>query len=324
VKRLAILVTGSLMLAGIVPFHTVTGTQAQGMAGAMPETVTVLVGSGQAGVSSGSWLGFSPKYVDITVGDTVVFKLNDSLEPHTVTFGPMSQLKALVNSFVVPVMQKNGPPQVAVNSQAAMPTPGHTYDGTGLANSGFMAKAGQTWKLTFTKAGTYHYICLVHGPSMTGVVIVHPALAPMGKTWMVQAGDGQIAGSDQANTTTEDQFYPRHITIHVGDTVEWIGGFHTITFGPDAMLTQLEKNLVVTVPQASGAPKLMLNTKITTPAGGPTYDGMGFVNSGILAFSQPPNSKVPPSFKLTFTATGTFAYDCLIHPHMDGTVTVVK
>ncbi len=323
-KRIMALAVTGLILAGIAPFHAVTGSHAQAMTGAKPATVTVLVGSGQAGVSSGSWLGFSPKYIDITVGDTVVFKMNDSLEPHTVSFGPMAELKKLNQDFLVPVMQKNGPPLIQVSSQAAMPTAGHTYDGTGLANSGFMAKPGQTWKLTFTKAGNFQYICLVHGPAMNGTVVVHPAAAPMGKTWIVQAGDGQLAGNDQANTTMEDQFYPRHLTIHVGDTVEWIGIIHTVTFGPDSMLTQIEKNLVVPVPQPNGPPKLMLNPKITTPAGGPTYDGTGFVNSGVLVFEAPPNSKAPPSFKLTFTAAGTFAYDCLMHPDMDGTVTVVQ
>jgi plastocyanin len=36
----------------------------------------------------------------------------------------------------------------------------------------------------------------------------------------------------------------------------------------------------------------------------------------------PPNSKAPPSFKLTFTTAGMYGYDCLIHPGMDGTIVV--
>ena len=64
------------------------------------------------------------------------------------------------------------------------------------------------------------------------------------------------------------------------------------------------------------APNLALNPKIAFPSGGPTYDGTGFVNSGILVL---PN---PHTFKLTFTKPGTYTYDCLVHPDMDGTVSV--
>jgi plastocyanin len=136
----------------------------------------------------------------------------------------------------------------------------------------------------------------------------------------VQAGDGQAAGNDPNFVSTADAFYPKHLTIHVGDTVEWIGFFHTVTFGPEAMLAQLEKNLVVPVPQKSGPPMLEFNPKAAFPAGGPTFDGTGFVNSGIL--TAPPTAKAPPSFKLKFTKAGTFTFDCLLHPGMDMSVTV--
>jgi plastocyanin len=140
--------------------------------------------------------------------------------------------------------------------------------------------------------------------------------------YIVQAGDSLAAINDRFNNTTNDSFYPRHLTIHVGDTVEWIGGFHTVTFGPDATRHQLEQNVFVLVPQKSGPPKLVFNSKVAFPSGGSTYNGTGFVNSGVLALNTPPNSKAPPSFKLTFTAAGTFDYDCLVHPGMDGTITV--
>jgi plastocyanin len=158
---------------------------------------------------------------------------------------------------------------------------------------------------------------------MAGAVTVH-SVAPAGPNmWIVQAGDGQAAAADKANVTTNDSFYPKHLTVKVGDTVEWIGGFHTITFGPDAMRTALEKALFIPIPGAAGGPgKLMFNPKIAFPSGGSTYDGTGFVNSGVLALNVPQGSKAPPSFKLKFTKAGTYEYDCLIHPGMDGTITV--
>ncbi len=139
---------------------------------------------------------------------------------------------------------------------------------------------------------------------------------------IIQAGDGPQASNDRTNSTTSDAFAPYALTIHVGDTVQWIGGFHTISFGPDALIKQLQKSFFMPVPQKNGPPILVLNPKISWPSGGSTYNGMGFVNSGILPLNTPPNSKAPPSFKLTFTKAGTYKYYCLVHPGMDGTVTV--
>ena len=66
--------------------------------------------------------------------------------------------------------------------------------------------------------------------------------------------------------------HPQVVALSVGDTITWIGGFRTITFGPDSVRTQLEKNLFVPVPQASGAPKLVFNPKIAFGVRG-TYRG---------------------------------------------------
>jgi plastocyanin len=77
-------------------------------------------------------------------------------------------------------MQKAGPPIIALTSQAALPTRGHTYNGTGFANSGFLYGKGKSWSLTFTKPGTFTYYCLIHytaghpSTAMQGEVIVHP------------------------------------------------------------------------------------------------------------------------------------------------------
>jgi plastocyanin len=158
---------------------------------------------------------------------------------------------------------------------------------------------------------------------MDGYVIVH-ARPAQGKLYIVQAGDGAMAGNDKSNVTSNNAFFPQRLTIHVGDTVEWIGGFHTVAFGPVALRDQLEKQFVMPTPQTSGPPLLVLNSKVAFPSGSHTYNGVGFVSSGILALNAPQNSKAPPTYRLTFTRPGTYEYDCLVHPNMEGSITVLR
>ena len=323
-KRIASLVLISLIVLTVAPALPARAVNGQShVHQVVPPEHTILVGVGQLEVSQGATLGYTPKYLDVTVGDTVTWRSIDELEPHTVSFGPMTLLKDLARKDqFVPIPQQSGPPLLALNPKVALRTPSETYDGMGLANSGLLDK-GKSWSLTFTQPGMYQYICLIHGAGMTGYVIVHPAQPQRSTLYHVMAGDGLRASSDQANTTTNDAFYPLRLTVHVGDTVQWIGGFHTITFGPAAMLKHLEKNLFIPMPQQSGPPLLTLNPKAAFPSGGTTYDGTGFVNSGILVFTVPKGSTAPPSFKLTFTKAGTYAYACMVHPGMDATVVVL-
>ncbi len=313
----------ALIVLSLVPaLQTRAAAGGSSVHAAVPPELTVLVGLGQLEVSQGSQLSYAPKYLDVTVGDTVAWRAIDQLEPHTVSFGPMAMLKDLSRKDqFIPIPQKAGPPMLQLNPKVAFPTPGTTYDGTGFASSGILG-LGKTWTLTFTTLGTYQYICLIHGVVMNGYVVVHPA-PPAGSMHIIQAGDGPQASNDRTNSTTSDAFSPYALTIHVGDTVQWIGGFHTISFGPEALLKQLQKNLFVPMPQTNGPPLLVLNAKVAWPSGGSTYDGTGYVNSGILPLNAPPNAKAPPSYKLTFTKAGTYKYYCLVHPGMDATITVM-
>jgi plastocyanin len=281
-----------------------------------PTTYTVTAGFGDRG---GAANVFAPQVLEIYAGDTVRWKIGGALEPHTVSFGPRALLDKLAAGIIVPVPQKAGPPLIAFNPQVATPTMGHTYSGTGYANSGVLDGKGMSWSLTFTTPGTYHYYCLIHyvpgqpSQSMGGEVIVHPRPAPA-HHYIVAMGSAQ-----DTITNLYDQFNPRHLTIHVGDAVTWIGAFHTVTFGPEAELTQVEQHLIVPVPQKGGPPLLTINPRAALPTGVHTYAGTGWVNSGFLT----PNGNAPAQYTLTFTKAGTFGYDCLIHPGMDGTITVL-
>ena len=45
------------------------------------------------------------------------------------------------------------------------------------------------------------------------------------------------------------------------------------------------------------------------------------MNAGILSNAGGP---LPPSVKITFTKPGTYLYECVIHPKMDGKIIVTK
>jgi plastocyanin len=94
--------------------------------------------------------------ISVSVGTTVTWTNESNNVPHTVTFPVLGQAPPAGPGDLVP------------------PSGGPAYDGTVLTNSGVMSP-GQSYTLTFTKAGTYAYYCLFHdGPTgMIGTVTVH-------------------------------------------------------------------------------------------------------------------------------------------------------
>jgi plastocyanin len=121
---------------------------------------------------------FIPARLAVGVGDTVTWKNDVPGPPHTVTFtsgGP-------VPPFAVPEPQPSGPPVLAFPANVAFPVkPSQNYEGTGYVNSGVMGTApsdpgGTTFSLTFTRAGTFPYVCILHADQgMTGVIEVGAA-----------------------------------------------------------------------------------------------------------------------------------------------------
>lgn len=129
------------------------------------------------------------------------------------------------------------------------------------------------------------------------------------------AADGSVTWQAGAGTSSKDQavqvnaFLPRDLTVDVGDTIQWnlrSGEFHTVTF-----LSGGAPPPLIIAP--GGVPQI--NPVAATPAGGNTYDGTGFVNSGLLAA---PGAR----FSLQFTRAGSYPFLCLIHAGMAGVVHV--
>jgi plastocyanin len=86
----------------------------------------------------------------VHVGDSVTFMEGANTAPHTVTFGTEPAGLGILN-----------------------PSGDATHYVGGDLNSGLLAAPGSTFKVTFDKAGTYHYICALHDDmGMMGDIIV--------------------------------------------------------------------------------------------------------------------------------------------------------
>ena len=119
---------------------------------------------------------FFPSEATIEVGDTVVWS---TIAPtiHTVTFHPGLPEPLIVFSEPSDI---GGPAMLVPNDEAMFPNkPAGEFEGTGLWGSGLIsiagAAGGNAFTMTFTKAGTYDYKCLVHSDlGMEGTITVVP------------------------------------------------------------------------------------------------------------------------------------------------------
>src|ERR1700730_9390881 len=111
-----------------------------------------------------------------------------------------------------------------------------------------------------------------------------------------------VGGHPADNSVYANGFYPRELTVQVGDTVTWqFDGFHNVTFLSGTTPPQFA---------IKDGDKMYANPQVFFPAGGNTYGGVGFRNSGT------PQGDKPFSYSLTFTKSGRYEYACTIHPGM--------
>lgn len=128
-----------------------------------------------------------------------------------------------------------------------------------------------------------------------------------------------------------DGFFPYRTRIHAGDSVSFtIGGFHTVTFLAKG---QALPPFIITSPSTpisgqldasgnpfwfNGKPTQIINPLAGAPAGPSTLgaSGSAFVNSGL------PGEGPPKPFVVKFSKAGVYVFHCIVHPGMQGTVTV--
>ncbi len=338
-------------------------------------SLTVLTGAGKDTTDVNA---FFPANMRVRAGDKVTWKLNSD-EIHTVTFIGSAKPDMAVPisngdpgefmpAFIVPV-KGGSPADIMLNPQAAFPTrgpgtPAETNSGAGYFSSGVMsnqpaapgALPNNTFELTFTKPGTYKYLCLVHPDFMKGTVEVVPNTAmdvpsqaqldaqakmemdpllklvdsakEQGKQARVEPGPNNTnfvfvrAGNIDMDAVEQRaqplEFLPKQTTIKVGDTVIWSASyFHTITFSP----VSPPADFIMPKPQPQGPPQILLNTQYVLPAKpAPVYDPTKFFNSGTLT----PGGPFGTAWALTFDKPGTYEYFCAVHRDegMKGTIVV--
>jgi plastocyanin len=126
-----------------------------------------------------AFFSFFPRTRKVQAGETVRFEMSkDSTEIHNVVFGPEPFLAETAAKFISPGAQgiAYDPLSVYASDPGAQTFDGANH-GIGFLNTGLLDADPRTSfpaskSVTFTKAGTYGFICTVHGPSMKGTIEV--------------------------------------------------------------------------------------------------------------------------------------------------------
>src|SRR4051812_12632432 len=112
---------------------------------------TAYVGNGARGIAVSQ---FMPSALVITEGDTINWT-NPYPEPHTVSF---TAGKPAPTDTMAPLGDKNP-----------------KFDGTQQFNSGFLRR-GNAFEVTFTRAGAYQLLCLIHAGQVVDVTVISPGM----------------------------------------------------------------------------------------------------------------------------------------------------
>ncbi|MEY2432594.1 MAG: hypothetical protein QOC92_2319 [Acidimicrobiaceae bacterium] len=216
----------------------------------------------------------------VTVGDSINkgVKIFEGLTPEQQNGPPPPEVAALKIPFVVPDNADfSNPAAVKLNQSAAQPCvvkagefapeadpcstkTADSFDGTqSFFNSGLL-KDDQTFALKLTDSiptGTYTFICLFHGPEMSGKInVVAKGDSTVQNAAAVDAAgkkqlDDEVAkvqpeldkaktdakpGEVKAGVGPQDlkagamEFVPSSVSIPVGGSVTWNLSFHTVSF----------------------------------------------------------------------------------------------
>jgi plastocyanin len=154
--------------------------KAKALAAAPIPKNTVYVGQG----GSTTLLTMLPQVLTVKAGTTVRFLNHSPSEPHNVAFGPKAyQLAFSKKTDFLPAGPGSKNQVTPVFPYGTDPKGAWTYDGKNHGNGFFQTPlttgaAGvplpHSFSITFSTPGTYHYICFLHGPDMSGDIKVTP------------------------------------------------------------------------------------------------------------------------------------------------------
>ena len=308
-----------------------------------------------------TWQGqnFYPGTLTVNVGDSVTWKFDAGNEPHTVTF--MGPVTGTIESFFpdpdAGPPAPGAPPKLIANPLVQLPQGTSSYDGSALTSSGLVADdipGPQEYTLTFPKAGTYQYICLLHavpGPGgelvgMIGTITVQEAGSayPQTPEQAVAAGQQQRDQEAARAKTLEAE-----MAAHAVPPVAMPDGSmkHHVEVGGMDMQANLEyhrftpKTLnikqgdtvewsmsmpgfhtvtfgdepqIFTIEAAQAGPPKLVLNPQFFPAGGTEHTGTGYYNSGPIASADQPPD---PMFVQSYSLKFTQAgrYEYICIPH---------
>ncbi len=135
----------------------------------------------------------------------------------------------------------------------------------------------------------------------------------------VQAAQWQgVVGAESPDRGSQALAYlPNELWVHTGDSIRFVFATHeshTVTFLTSTQTRPPGFGPVFNVPV--GCPGL-------TPDGS-SFDGTKCVTSGVLSPDDTLGAAGVPTYTVTFSATGNFKFECLLHPDMTGVVHVMN
>lgn len=169
-------------------------------------------------------------------------------------------------------------------------------------------------------------------------LVIAPVVAALALTMWTPSPAARAAGSRTWHVTVGVQtangaisgmiFTPSQIFVKRGDTIVWNVGakeIHTVTFGAPPTDTDDEGGEGIPDPLDNAFEELI--EQFSTPAGGASFDGVSYYNSGIMT-TVPEASGFPQAigrYTLTINApVGNYMFYCLVHgPMMSQVVHVI-
>jgi plastocyanin len=179
---------------------------------------------------------------------------------------------------------------------------------------------------------------IMGGSVALAVAALLPAVAQAAR-YTVSAGPPAATTapvSFQQGLYDAEDFYPGStapIRVHTGDTITFVGSFHTATIlgntnpatlrfiasDPAHGVYGLIKDAANNPFYFSGKPKLVYNSGIFAPMGRTVVTSTtALYSSGLLG-----GGPSPTSYTFKFAKPGTYHLVCLLHPYMHGTIIVV-